>query len=43
MDNNQNPPAEMSEKTKKTLCEWALYLGKTLLDAILLKLGFKRA
>ena len=43
MDNNQNPPAEMSEKTKKTLCEWALYLGKALLDAILLKLGFKRA
>lgn len=43
MDNNQNPPAEMSETTKKTLCEWALYLGKALLDAILLKLGFKRA
>lgn len=43
MDNNQNPPAKMSEQTKKTLYEWALYLGKALLDAILLKLGFKRA
>ena len=43
MDKNQNSPVEMSEQTKKTLCEWALYLGKALLDAILLKLGFKRA
>ena len=43
MESKKNQPAEMSEKTKKTICEWALYLGKALLDAILLKLGFKRA
>lgn len=41
MDSKQNQPTEMSEQTKKTLCEWALYLGRALLDAILLKLGFK--
>lgn len=43
MENKKKQPAEMSEQTKKTLCEWLLYLGKALLDAILLKLGFKRA
>lgn len=42
--NKENvPPAELSDQAKKTIFEWAVYLGKALLDAVLLKLGFKRA
>jgi len=32
----------LSDKTKKSILEWVAYLGKALLDAILLKLGFKK-
>lgn len=39
-DNNQ--PTELSDKTKKSILEWVAYLGKALLEAILLKLGFKK-
>ena len=39
-DNNQ--PTELSDKTKKSILEWIAYLGKALLEAVLLKLGFKK-
>ena len=41
-EKDKNQPTELSDKTKKTLCEWTIYLGKALLDAILLKLGFTK-
>lgn len=41
-DKDKNQPTELSDKTKKTLLEWTMYLGKALLDAILLKLGFTK-
>ena len=43
MEDNRNKPTELSDQTKKTILEWAIYLGKAMLDAVLLKLGFKRA
>lgn len=42
MEENNNQPTELSDKTKKSILEWVVYLGKALLDAILLKLGFKK-
>ena len=39
-DNTQ--PTELSDKTKKSILEWVAYLGKALLEAVLLKLGFKK-
>jgi hypothetical protein len=41
-ENKENKPQELSDKTKKSILEWTIYLGKALLEAILLKLGFKK-
>ena len=41
-DKDKNQPTKLSENTKKGILEWSIYLGKALLDAILLKLGFTK-
>ena len=41
-EKDSSQPAELSDKSKKSILEWVVYLGKALLEAILLKLGFKK-